>query len=90
MKHFPTKATILEWIKDNPSQTGKRDIARAFGIKGQARIELKRILRELSSEGHLTKDRKKFKDKNSLAPVELLHVVAQDSDGDLFAEPLNW
>lgn len=90
MKHFPSKAAILDWIKDNPSQTSKRDIARAFGIKGQARIELKRILRELSSEGHLTKDRKKFKDKNSLAPVELLHVVAQDSDGDLFAEPLNW
>lgn len=90
MKHFPTKATILEWIKDNPSQTGKRDIARAFGIKGQARIELKRILRELSAEGHLTKDRKKFKDKNSLSPVELLHIVAQDSDGDLFAEPLSW
>ena len=90
MKHFPTKATILDWIKDNPSQTGKRDIARAFGIKGQARIELKRILRELASEGHLTKDRKRFKDKNTLAPVELLHVVAQDSDGDLIAEPLNW
>ncbi len=90
MKHFPSKAEILDWIKDNPTQSGKREIARAFGIKGQARIELKRILRELSNEGHLTKDRKKFKDKNSLAPVELLHITAQDSDGDLFAEPLNW
>jgi len=90
MKHFPTKAAILDWIKDNPSQSSKRDIARAFGIKGQARIELKRILRELYAEGHLSKDRKTYRDKNSLAPVELLHITAQDRDGDLFAEPLNW
>ena len=90
MKHFPTKAQILDWIKENPSQSAKRDIARAFGIKGQARIELKKILRELYAEGQLTKDRKIFKDKNTLAPVELLHVVEQNRDGDLLAEPLNW
>ena len=90
MKHFPSKAAILEWVKDNPSQSSKRDIARAFGIKGQARVELKRVLRELYAEGHLSKDRKTFRDKNSLAPVELLHITAQDRDGDLFAEPLNW
>ncbi len=90
MKHFPSKAAILEWIKDNPAHTGKREIARAFGIKGQARIELKRVLRELAAEGLISKDRKRFRDKNTLAPVELLHVVAQDGDGDLFAEPLNW
>ncbi len=90
MKHFPSKAEILDWIKDNPSQSSKRDIARAFGIKGQARIELKRILRALYAEGHLSKDRKTYRDKNSLAPVELLHITAQDKDGDLFAEPLNW
>jgi len=90
MKQFPTKAEILDWINDNPSQSSKRDIARAFGIKGQARVELKRILRELYAEGHLSKDRKTPRDKNSLAPVELLHITAQDRDGDLFAEPLNW
>ena len=90
MKHFPTKAALLDWIKDNPSKSSKREIARAFGIKGQARVELKRILRELYAEGHLSKDRKTFRDKNSLAPVELLHITAEDSDGDLFAAPLNW
>ncbi len=90
MKHFPSKETILDWIKDNPTQSNKRDIARAFGIKGQARIELKRILRELYSEGHLSKDRKSYRDKESLAPVEMLHIVSLNQDGELTAEPLNW
>ncbi|MBL4806179.1 MAG: ribonuclease R [Rhodobacteraceae bacterium] len=90
MKHFPSKEAILDWIKDHPSQTNKRDIARAFGIKGQARVELKRVLRELYAEGHLSKDRKAYRDKNGLSNVEMLHVTAQDGDGDLIAEPLNW
>ena len=90
MKHFPSKSAILDWVKDNPSQSSKRDIARAFGIKGQARIELKRVLRELYAEGHLSKDRKTYRDKDSLAPVEMLHIVSLDQDGELIAEPLNW
>ena len=46
MRHFPTKDEILDWIRDNPKTAGKREIARAFGIKGGGRVELKRILRE--------------------------------------------
>ncbi len=90
MKHFPTKEQILEWIKDNPRTTSKRDIAKAFGITGQARIELKQILKELRTEGHLTKTRNTFRESNTLQNVELLQITAIDNDGDLFAEPANW
>jgi len=58
MKNFPKKDEILKWISENPTQTSKRDIARAFGIKGAARIDLKRILKELEAEGHLEKRRR--------------------------------
>ena len=34
----------------NPTLTSKRDIAKAFGIKGAARIDLKRMLKELEAE----------------------------------------
>ena len=34
MEHLPTKEQIRAWIAENPTQTSKRDIARAFGIKG--------------------------------------------------------
>ena len=48
---IPSKAQILEWVSDNPDANSKRDIAKAFGIKGAARIDLKRLLRELEDEG---------------------------------------
>ena len=47
MTQIPSKDEILAWISDNPTLSSKRDIAKAFGIKGADRIELKRILREL-------------------------------------------
>ncbi|MFY9629471.1 MAG: ribonuclease R, partial [Methylocystis sp.] len=34
---------------------GKREIARAFGIKGADKIELKRLLGELSAQGAIEK-----------------------------------
>ena len=30
MRDLPDKATILAWITENPGQTSKRDIAKAF------------------------------------------------------------
>ncbi len=90
MKRIPTKEEILTWISDNPTQTSKRDIARAFGIKGAARIDLKRILKELESEGHLQKRRKTYRDPDSLPPVSVLQVMEPDSHGDLFARPIEW
>ncbi|MFV2034259.1 MAG: ribonuclease R [Halocynthiibacter sp.] len=77
-------------ISENPTQTSKRDIARAFSIKGAARIDLKRLLRELEAEGQLEKRNKTYRDPDKLAPVSVLVVLAPGPDGDLFARPLEW
>jgi ribonuclease R len=90
MSRIPTKEEILDWISSNPTQTSKRDIAKAFGIKGAARIDLKRLLKELEADGHLQKRRKTYRDPESLPPVSVLQVKAPNSDGDLFARPLEW
>jgi ribonuclease R len=90
MKKFPSKEEILTWIKDNPSKTSKRDIGRAFGIKGAARIELKRILKELTAEGHLAKKRRTYGAAGALPTVSVLQVLAPDKDGDLWAAPVEW
>ncbi|WP_415922517.1 ribonuclease R [Tateyamaria sp. SN6-1] len=90
MTRIPTKAEILDWIAANPTLTAKRDIAKAFGIKGAARIDLKRILRELADEGHLEKRKKTYQDPDRLPPVSVLQVLPPDADGDLFASPMEW
>ena len=90
MSRIPSKEEILAWISDNPAQTAKRDIARAFGIKGAARIDLKRVLRELEDEGKLQKRKTSYRDPGSLPPVSVLEVTGPDRDGDLFARPLEW
>ena len=90
MARIPTKDEILAWISENPTRTNKRDIGKAFGIKGAARIDLKRILKELAEDGHLEKHRKTYRDPASLPPVSVLEVTAPNSDGDLFARPLEW
>ena len=90
MTKMPSKDEILQWISDNPTLTSKRDIARAFGIKGAARIDLKRMLKELEAEGHLQKRKKTYRDPDKLPPVSVLQVEEPTPDGDLMARPMEW
>ena len=90
MTRIPSKSEILEWIAQNPTKAAKRDIAKAFGIKGAARIDLKRLLKELEEAGKLTKRRSSYRDAEDLPPVSVLEITGPDADGDLFARPLEW
>ena len=90
MNNIPTKKEILTWIEENPTLTAKREIAKAFGIKGAARIDLKRLLKELEAEGHLEKRKKSYSDPERLPPVSVLLVTGPDKDGDLYAKPMEW
>ena len=90
MARIPSKTEILDWIADNPGLTAKRDIAKAFGIKGADRIELKRLLKELEAEGTLDRRRKSYRDPEKLPPVTVLTILAPDRNGDLFARPMEW
>ena len=90
MTRIPAKEDILAWVSDNPSKASKRDIARAFGVRGPARIDLKRLLKELEAEGLLAKRRKTYRDPDRLPPVSVLQLDRVDTDGDLVARPLEW
>jgi len=90
MTRIPSKQEILDWISAHPTQSSKRDIAKAFGIKGSDRIDLKRVLKELEGEGHLEKRKRTYRDADHLPPVTVLQIKAPNQDGDLFARPLEW
>ncbi len=88
MTPLPSKDQIRQWIAENPGLTSKRDIARAFGLKGDQRAELRRILAEMADEGGLVKSARRFRPKGDLPPVALLRVLKPDAAGDLFAEAM--
>ncbi|MEM7271182.1 MAG: VacB/RNase II family 3'-5' exoribonuclease, partial [Pseudomonadota bacterium] len=91
MRELPDKSAILDWVRENPDKTTKRDIARAFGVKGADRIELKRIIRELQAEGAIKRGgRKRFRSDGALPPVTMLVVSGETRDGDLTARPQTW
>ncbi|GGW30432.1 ribonuclease R [Gemmobacter lanyuensis] len=91
MDQLPTKDQIRQWITDNPTLASKRDIAKAFSIKGgPGRIELKRLLKELELEGGVQKRKRQFREAGTLPPVSILRITAPDASGDLFAVPAEW
>jgi len=44
---LPSRDELLRYVSSQTDEVTKRDLARAFGLKGQERAELKRMLREL-------------------------------------------
>ncbi len=88
--HFPTKDDILSYVRDNPGKISKRDIARAFHIRGDQRILLKKLLREMTADGLLDKGHKgQIHVGGDLPPVCVVEVTGLDKMGDLMAKPVN-
>jgi ribonuclease R len=73
-----------------PTKIGKREIARAFQIKGADKIGLKRLLKEMEAEGAVERRRKGLSRPGLLPPVVLADIYTRDRDGDLLAKPVDW
>ncbi|MEX2409061.1 MAG: RNB domain-containing ribonuclease, partial [Rhodovibrionaceae bacterium] len=88
---FPSTAEILRFIEESPTPVGKREIARAFKIKGADRPRLKEVLRELKQSGNLERHAKRqLASPGRLPEVAVIEVVDLDEDGELVARPANW
>ncbi len=79
---------VLKHLADNPGVETKRDLARALGITGEERAELKSILRDLQHEGLLERGRgRRFTPAGALARVIVAVVDDVDDHGDLTLSP---
>lgn len=88
---FPSKKDILDFITKNPGKISKREIARAFHIRGDNRIKLKKLLREMKEDGKLESGHKKqVFVSGDLPPVSVVEITGIDKHGDLQARPTNW
>jgi len=83
------KEDVLQFIHSSAGNIGRREIARAFGIKGADRIELKRILKELAADGLIADTRRRMR-KEALPQVGVIVIRSQDRNGDLIGTPLHW
>ncbi|WOS63993.1 ribonuclease R [Sinorhizobium fredii] len=86
----PPRDVLMRFIAENPQQASKREIAKAFGLKGEARVELKALLRSLEEDGLVEKKRKSLVRPGALPPVTVLDITIRDIDGELIGRPAEW
>ena len=98
MTPLPDKAALSAYLAENPRAT-RRDIARAFGIRGALKSELRALLAEVAEEdgaGPAARGRRRGAPSEGagqagdLPPVGVFEVLAPDRAGDIFARPVPW
>jgi len=87
---MPSKEEILKFIEENPDRAGKRELAKAFNIKGGSRVLLKDLLRELADEGLVEKRARRLSRPGTLPPITVLSITGRDKEGGLLARPVEW
>ena len=88
---LPSKADLIEYIQESPTRVNKRDIARAFKVKGDDRPALKAMLRELEQDGVIERSgQRRFSEAGRLPEVAVLIGHRIDADGELIARPTAW
>jgi ribonuclease R len=90
-KGLPSKEELRQYILDHPGVLNKREIARAFGIKGQDQMSLRRLLREMTEEGSVEKTRKRsYGAPDALPDMSMIEIIGLDADGEMRAKPVDW
>jgi ribonuclease R len=87
---LPSRDELVRFIAEAPGKVAKRDIAKAFDIKGNDRIWLKQTLKALEAEGVVDRRKKTLHRAGSLPNVVLADIKTRDRDGELVAEPAEW
>ncbi|HVM22311.1 MAG TPA: ribonuclease R [Sphingomicrobium sp.] len=88
---LPSRKQILDFIATSDQPAGKREIARAFGLSGQNKIELKRLLKDMADEGLIdSSPGRAFHQSGGVPKVTVLRVVEVDDSGQVRAVPEQW
>ncbi len=86
---MPTPQQVIDFIQSSDIPAGKREIAKAFGLKGQEKIKLKALLKDMAEDGLIDGKKSAFHRMGGVPKVTTLKIVDID-DGELIAEPDNW
>jgi len=86
---LPSREQIIEFIQTSDKPAGKREIAKAFGLKGQEKIALKKRLKDMAEEGLIDGKKTAYHRMGGVPKVTVLRVV-EIEDGEAFAIPDTW
>jgi ribonuclease R len=88
---LPSRKQILDFIASSDQPAGKREIARAFGLSGQQKIDLKRLLKDMADEGLIdSSPGRAFHHAGGVPKVTVLRITQADDSGAVFAAPEQW
>ena len=88
---MPSRADLLRYVREQQGPTTPRDVARAFGLRGEQRAELRRLLRTLEDEGAIVRDHgRRLRPIDGLPAVGVIEVTGTDEDGEATARPTSW
>jgi len=88
---LPTRQQILDFIASSDTPTGKREIARAFGLTAQEKIALKALLKDMADEGLIdSAPGRAFHKMGGLPKVTVLRISDVDDGGNVWAVPERW
>ena len=73
-----------------PARVTKREIARAFGVKGEAKADLKLLIKDLQAEGAVARGRKALTVQGRLPSLVVADIAERDRDGELDRPPAEW
>ena len=87
---LPSRDQILRFIEQSDQPAGKREIARAFGLKGNEKIRLKALLKDMADEGLIDGGPgRAFHKMGGVPKVTVLRVIDVD-EGQVIAAPEHW
>jgi len=94
----PSREQVLAFISGEaapdgakpPARIAKREIARAFGVKGENKSALKLLIKDLEADGAVRRGRKTLRVQGRLPALVAADIIERDRDGELIATPTEW
>ena len=83
---LPDRERLLAFVAERGGPVDRKEIARAFRLKGAERAALRDLLRELEAEGAIDRRRGR-RVASGLPEVTVVEVAGRTGDGELLARP---
>ncbi len=86
---LPSRQQVLDFLAQAEEPAGKRELVKAFGLKGTEKIALKALLKDMAEEGLIDGNRSAFHRMGGVPKVTVLRVM-EIEDGQPLAIPDSW